>query len=390
MRALPCAVRGAAAAQHHPAAADAARLGRLLVQSGQRAPASLQLVAVGGAAVGAKLIAGGARARHSGLRGLWPVRGRFGADAQPARRRPRRAAPAAPLPHARLRIARRRRDRDRAAACSAATWASARHAAAVVADRRPRRASMPRASCTCSGRKKHVLITAFGRNVSPEWVETALRSEPAIAQAVVFGDGEPALSAVLWPVRPERIERRCRPLWMPPTPALPDYARVARWVRAQACLQRRVRHGHGQRPAAARGDPATPRRRPRHDGSRRPYRPSHGVLMSFHAQLLEQTADCPHGPARHADHPGLPARRGVAAELPRLPARGLSPRAPHRAAAARLHGRAAERHCVAAPAAGRVHRGGAGPRRMDPRRHPRLRRRRRGGARRAGRASPPK
>ena len=44
------------------------------------------------------------------------------------------------------------------------------------------------------GRKKHVLITSFGRNVSPEWVETALRSQPAVRQAVVFGDGQPALS----------------------------------------------------------------------------------------------------------------------------------------------------------------------------------------------------
>ena len=44
------------------------------------------------------------------------------------------------------------------------------------------------------GRKKNVLITGFGRNVSPEWVETALRGETAVAQAVVFGDGAAVLS----------------------------------------------------------------------------------------------------------------------------------------------------------------------------------------------------
>ena len=49
------------------------------------------------------------------------------------------------------------------------------------------------------GRKKNVLITGFGRNVSAEWVETALRGEPLVAQAAVFGEGQPALSAVLWP-----------------------------------------------------------------------------------------------------------------------------------------------------------------------------------------------
>src|SRR3546814_875250 len=33
------------------------------------------------------------------------------------------------------------------------------------------------------GRKKHILITGFGRNVSPEWVETEIRAEPQILQA---------------------------------------------------------------------------------------------------------------------------------------------------------------------------------------------------------------
>nr|MCU0952590.1 AMP-binding protein [Burkholderiaceae bacterium] len=49
------------------------------------------------------------------------------------------------------------------------------------------------------GRRSALLITGFGRNVSPEWVETALQSQPAVAQAVVCGDGEAALWAVLWP-----------------------------------------------------------------------------------------------------------------------------------------------------------------------------------------------
>ena len=95
-----------------------------------------------------------------------------------------------------------------------------------------------------------------------------------------------------------------------------------------------------------------------------------------------RAADARMRPAGRAHHPGLPARRGLAAELSRLPARGLPPRAPHRAAAARVQGRAACRPCMAARPAGRVHRGRAGPRRVDPRRHPRLRRRRRGRAQR--------
>ena len=70
--------------------------------------------------------------------------------------------------------------------------------------------------------------------------------------------------------------------------------------------------------------------------------------MSFHARLLERDRRRPRGPARHAHHPGLPARRGVAAQLPGLPARGLPPRAPHGAAAARLQGGACRRAALAA------------------------------------------
>ena len=84
------------------------------------------------------------------------------------------------------------------------------------------------------GRKKHVLITAFGRNVSPEWVETALHGEPALAQAVVFGDGAPALSAVLWPRHDVLPDAALHAAVQAANAALPDYARVRRWVRARA------------------------------------------------------------------------------------------------------------------------------------------------------------
>jgi long-subunit acyl-CoA synthetase (AMP-forming) len=80
------------------------------------------------------------------------------------------------------------------------------------------------------GRKGHVFVTSFGRNVSPEWVERELMAEPEIAQVVVFGEAKPwgtalvsvdgrgadAVTAAL-----ERVNRR-----------LPDYARVRAWVRS--------------------------------------------------------------------------------------------------------------------------------------------------------------
>jgi long-subunit acyl-CoA synthetase (AMP-forming) len=53
------------------------------------------------------------------------------------------------------------------------------------------------------GRRKNLLITSLGRNVSPEWVERELLARNPIAQAVVNGEGRPYLSALLWPTRAE-------------------------------------------------------------------------------------------------------------------------------------------------------------------------------------------
>jgi acyl-coenzyme A synthetase/AMP-(fatty) acid ligase len=74
-----------------------------------------------------------------------------------------------------------------------------------------------------SGRKKNLLITSFGRNVSPEWVESTLLSQPEIAQAVVFGDAQPYLTALLVPLSAQAdlaagVQRANN--------SLPEYARV--------------------------------------------------------------------------------------------------------------------------------------------------------------------
>lgn len=48
-----------------------------------------------------------------------------------------------------------------------------------------------------SGRKKDLIITAYGKNISPSEIETALRHETLISQAVVVGDDRPFLTALL-------------------------------------------------------------------------------------------------------------------------------------------------------------------------------------------------
>jgi len=82
------------------------------------------------------------------------------------------------------------------------------------------------------GRKKHIFITAFGRNVSPEWVERELLIEPAIAQACVFGEAKPFNVAVVVP-RAGQDRRAVEAAVASANARLPDYARVHRVVLAQ-------------------------------------------------------------------------------------------------------------------------------------------------------------
>jgi long-subunit acyl-CoA synthetase (AMP-forming) len=82
------------------------------------------------------------------------------------------------------------------------------------------------------GRKKHQLVTSFGRNVSPEWPEGRLTAHPAILQAAVFGEARPFLYAVLvvsQSVDDADIDAHVRAV----NDDLPDYARISAWVRAQ-------------------------------------------------------------------------------------------------------------------------------------------------------------
>ncbi|MCB1734683.1 MAG: AMP-binding protein [Gammaproteobacteria bacterium] len=86
------------------------------------------------------------------------------------------------------------------------------------------------------GRRRNAFITAFGRNVSPEWVETELTLEPAIAQAAVFGEARKFNVAVL--VASDRgnrdaIARAITHAVRRANASLPDYARIGAWVIAE-------------------------------------------------------------------------------------------------------------------------------------------------------------
>lgn len=77
-----------------------------------------------------------------------------------------------------------------------------------------------------TGRRRNMFVTAFGRNVAPEWVESELTAQPVIAQAVVFGEGRPWLSAVIVPAGREPVDDAVAAA----NRMLPDYAQVQRWI----------------------------------------------------------------------------------------------------------------------------------------------------------------
>ena len=83
-----------------------------------------------------------------------------------------------------------------------------------------------------TGRKKNVLVTSFGRNVSPEWPETLLLENPILSQAAVFGDACPYLVAVLVPASAQTDDSALAQLVSEVNARLPDYAQIRRFVRA--------------------------------------------------------------------------------------------------------------------------------------------------------------
>jgi long-subunit acyl-CoA synthetase (AMP-forming) len=76
------------------------------------------------------------------------------------------------------------------------------------------------------GRKSNLIVTSFGRNVSPEWPESLLAAQPAIAQCLVHGDGLPMPEALIVPRgSPVEVDAAIARV----NAQLPEYAHIARW-----------------------------------------------------------------------------------------------------------------------------------------------------------------
>jgi len=198
--------------------------------TGGYAPPELRLMAVGGAAVGADLLAA---ARAQGL----PAYEGYGlseACSVQTLNLPGTDCPGSagrPLPHARLRVT-----------ADGEIEVAGTHALGYLGQQTAPRQWLPTGDLGrldeagflhIDGRKKNLLITGFGRNVSPEWIELRLGNQAAIAQAVVLGEGQSELGAVIWPLG-EVGDEAIRASIDTANQALPDYARIGPWMRARA------------------------------------------------------------------------------------------------------------------------------------------------------------
>lgn len=86
---------------------------------------------------------------------------------------------------------------------------------------------------TISGRSKNQLISSFGRNISPEWIESELLANDMFKQAVVVGDGKPCCSALLFTGAKSPTRKQIQCCLDQINTQLPDYARVGHWLQLQ-------------------------------------------------------------------------------------------------------------------------------------------------------------
>lgn len=81
-----------------------------------------------------------------------------------------------------------------------------------------------------TGRQKNLLISSYGRNISPEWIEAELSLCQSLTQVMVLGDAQPFCSAIVVPssaqVSAGQIAQDIRHI----NQQLPDYARVQKFI----------------------------------------------------------------------------------------------------------------------------------------------------------------
>lgn len=133
-----------------------------------------------------------------------------------------------------------------------------------------------------TGRKDNLIVTSFGRNIAPEWIESELTAEPAIGQAIVVGSGKPHLAALLVPSSASSDAAALSHAIDSVNRRLPDYAHIRHWTITM--------------PFSVRGGLLTPNGRPRRAEIHQRYRQlidrcseQDGRLVRFFDRLAAET-----------------------------------------------------------------------------------------------------
>ncbi|TNF09035.1 MAG: long-chain fatty acid--CoA ligase [Gammaproteobacteria bacterium] len=87
-----------------------------------------------------------------------------------------------------------------------------------------------------NGRRKNLLISSYGRNINPEWIESEFLANPAFAEFVVFGDAEPYCVALISPRQAGMSRHYLQTIVDEINQSLPDYARIYQWAILSAPL----------------------------------------------------------------------------------------------------------------------------------------------------------
>lgn len=201
------------------------------IEMGQAAPTNLRFIAIGGAPVSTRLLQ---RAQSLGL----PVFEGYGLSecasvvALNTETASSVGSVGKPLPHAHIRFA-----EDGEILVSGATFLGYTQDDARLDDEFWPTGDIGHLDAQgylhLTGRKKNIFITSFGRNVSPEWVESELALHPAIAQAALFGEARPWNVAIIVPRNAEAVPAIEKAI-SDTNRLLPDYAQIKHWITAQA------------------------------------------------------------------------------------------------------------------------------------------------------------
>lgn len=83
------------------------------------------------------------------------------------------------------------------------------------------------------GRKKQLIISSYGRNINPEWVESEVLAHPQVLQCVLFGDARPFCVALIYSTLDDiALEHWINQI----NQSLPQYAQLYKWLRLEQPL----------------------------------------------------------------------------------------------------------------------------------------------------------